>query len=555
MTYSPSRVHENDFSVSDEPSPEHLPAGFISTAVAPSLAFHTEQLKGDDVPLLEERRVDPSLNDRELTYFEMCKGLQDQEFTEEQLRAHWASLRLPGSAHAACFSNCTTLSGQARVELADNSRSKCSNGCMAAASAAATRPDREARLKWWSNWKEAVRRENQEACEEGYTLTYQECLSLGRDAAVCDAAADSRGTKCIWTDLGRTRLGLTEQEKICLERVLLAYAGYDCVGYTQPMSLIVAMLVVVGGTEEEEEIFGVLKCLMEKYGLKEFCRDGPMVNMYVSACKRMVERKLPKLHKHFEALGAEVNQSVYHSLCVKWFSTLFVGLFPAPVVATIWDIILSKRPTEQGGLLDALRMAYAVFEINESTLLHMKDFDQVARFFRTMRTTSADKTDGLNYCWLDFARQACSDIQIEEDFFHEFSMYRMLATIPPIVPTVVACSAAAVIVATCSLSAVSMTLSSAHALPTAAMVDQSAAPLMPIILAGIVPEVTTTLRGASRRLAAPFKELAADAAEAGSMVLLTAGLLRKRQTSEAVEGPQEQRLAISCSARLLSWFG
>jgi len=42
--------------------------------------------------LQAERRIDPMLEGRAVTYAEMCAGLENESLTAHQFRAHWANL-------------------------------------------------------------------------------------------------------------------------------------------------------------------------------------------------------------------------------------------------------------------------------------------------------------------------------------------------------------------------------------------------------------------------------------------------------------------------------
>merc|ERR1719183_678704 len=41
----------------------------------------------------DERRIDPMLGGKAVTYTEMCSGLHDQKLTKDQLEAHWGNLK------------------------------------------------------------------------------------------------------------------------------------------------------------------------------------------------------------------------------------------------------------------------------------------------------------------------------------------------------------------------------------------------------------------------------------------------------------------------------
>lgn len=165
-----------------------------------------------------------------------------------------------------------------------------------------------------------------------------------------------------------------------LKRVLNAYASYNPdVGYCQGMNYVAGLLLLV--SENEEESFGVLVCLMDQMGLAGFYKGKlPLFRRYLRACEKLVAEKVPELREHF--ITENVQPAVYLH---QWFLTLFINCFPLSMVMIIWDVIVCE------GLPVILKIAVSILQVLKDSLLPM-GFEEIIRFFKMMKTY--DEEDG-----------------------------------------------------------------------------------------------------------------------------------------------------------------
>ncbi|TRY54522.1 hypothetical protein DNTS_033390 [Danionella cerebrum] len=130
-----------------------------------------------------------------------------------------------------------------------------------------------------------------------------------------------------------------------LFRVLSAFARYNPqVGYTQGMSYIAAVLLMI---LSEEEAFWALVALLEK---PKFLSE-----LFDSSLKKIQ-------HQALEALGV----SSVHFI-MQWFLTLFTALPCWDSVLAIWDLILLQ------GLRAMFRTGLTIIQLLESRIMNMSE--------------------------------------------------------------------------------------------------------------------------------------------------------------------------------------
>jgi len=220
----------------------------------------------------------------------------------------------------------------------------------------------------WQVWKAAVRLDERALPQEEYSE-----LSTRRNA----------WTPLIEIDIRRTFPELpsfdgVQQQRLL--RVLNAYASHNPdVGYCQGMNFIAGLLLLV--SNNEEETFGVLVCLMDHDGVKGFYGERlPLLRKYLRACDKLVAETVPELREHFIREG--VQPAVYLH---QWFLTLFINCFPLSMVMIIWDVIVCE------GLPVVLRIAVSILQVLKDSLLSMH-FEEIIKFFKMMKTY--DDEDG-----------------------------------------------------------------------------------------------------------------------------------------------------------------
>jgi len=214
----------------------------------------------------------------------------------------------------------------------------------------------------WSVWTEVLRLKDRELPSGG---SYAEM-----------GARENEWTQLISNDTSRTFMFFDRQQQESLLRILNAYAVHNPeVGYCQGMNMIAGMLLLL--SDNEEESFGVLTCLMDEIGLCEFYKEGfPLLRNYLSACDELMAEAAPGLLDHFAKEGVELSMYLQ-----QWFLTLFIDCLPLPLVVAIWDAIICE------GLPVALQVVVSILTSLEEPLLSMR-FQDIATAFKTLRRHS-----------------------------------------------------------------------------------------------------------------------------------------------------------------------
>ncbi|KAI9301256.1 rab-GTPase-TBC domain-containing protein, partial [Cunninghamella echinulata] len=193
----------------------------------------------------------------------------------------------------------------------------------------------------------------------------QKYMQLLKDGSVYE--------KAILRDLERTfphyEYFQTKEGQDALFNVVKAYSLYDLdIGYCQGIAFIAGPLLM---NMPEEEAFGVLVKLMDKYQLKgHFAPQLNLLHQRMYQLDGLIYDQLPHLHRHFEHLG--IRSNMYAS---QWFMTLFAYKFPIDFVFRVYDLILAQ------GIEALHRLALALLEKNQSTLLAM-EFDSCLQFLK-----------------------------------------------------------------------------------------------------------------------------------------------------------------------------
>jgi len=158
-----------------------------------------------------------------------------------------------------------------------------------------------------------------------------------------------------------------------LRNILHAYAVIDPeVGYVQGMGFVVGTLLT---QMREEEAFWCFHSMMhsEVYRLRELYRPGfPMLNLFFYTLKRLIQKLLPKLFAHLDALGVDVS-----FFAAQWFLTIFVYHFQFRAVLRVWDIFFCE------GWKIVFRVAIGLLKWEEAELLQMP-FDQILPRMKTL---------------------------------------------------------------------------------------------------------------------------------------------------------------------------
>ncbi|CAO3591026.1 unnamed protein product [Absidia cylindrospora] len=154
-----------------------------------------------------------------------------------------------------------------------------------------------------------------------------------------------------------------------LFNVVKAYSLYEPdIGYCQGIAFIAGPLLV---NMPEEEAFGVLVKLMDRYQLKgHFAPQLNLLHQRMYQLDGLIYDHLPHVYRHFENQG--IRSNMYAS---QWFMTLFAYKFPFDFVFRVYDLILAQ------GIEALHRLAVALLEKNQSVILSM-EFDALLQFLK-----------------------------------------------------------------------------------------------------------------------------------------------------------------------------
>jgi len=193
------------------------------------------------------------------------------------------------------------------------------------------------------------------------------------------ADVNSNSVKQIELDLPRTNpehIWLRGQEgQAALRSVLIAYSMHDQqVGYCQGLNFIVGSLLLCVD-RDPESAFWLLIALTDHIlypGTYAPYLPGFQVEMLTLA--NLVQKKLPRLHRHLEHLGCEI-----HLLATDWFICLYITTLPVEVALRVWDSLFCE------GAKILYRVALALLQLHEQLLLSC---DNAGDVLHTMKESS-----------------------------------------------------------------------------------------------------------------------------------------------------------------------
>ncbi|KAI7859547.1 rab-GTPase-TBC domain-containing protein [Circinella umbellata] len=170
------------------------------------------------------------------------------------------------------------------------------------------------------------------------------------------------------------------QGQRALFNVLRAFSEFDTeVGYCQGMTNIAAMLLLYF---EEERSFTALVHMFRRDGLHDLFIPGfpaLMESFYIQ--EQLVERYLPKLHRHLLNLG--LSSDAY---ATRWYITMFTGgVVSYQTLLRIWDVYFLL------GFNVFFFVALALLKTHQDQLLH-DEFEQcITLLGSTMKVPDDDK--------------------------------------------------------------------------------------------------------------------------------------------------------------------
>lgn len=197
--------------------------------------------------------------------------------------------------------------------------------------------------------------------------------------------AENNWTSLIGIDVPRTyahSLRIPDTTLESLGRILNAYANLNPeVGYCQGMNFLVGfMLRVVTpsgsyvSSEEEEDVFWLLVCMMDYDSLRDFYKEGfPLLMKYTFAFYELMKLEIPDLQAHFDKEGVSPSLFLH-----QWYLSLFINCLPFPTVLILWDSIICD------GLPVVLSLSISLLKVLKNVLIKM-EFEQIIKFFKTMK--------------------------------------------------------------------------------------------------------------------------------------------------------------------------
>ncbi|KAG1223447.1 hypothetical protein G6F35_004657 [Rhizopus arrhizus] len=157
--------------------------------------------------------------------------------------------------------------------------------------------------------------------------------------------------------------------QLALGRLLKAYSIYDLhVGYCQGLAFLAGPLLM---TMPEDQAFCIFVRLMETYEMRTmFTLNMEGLHLRLHQFQTLLTQYCPRLASHLEEHS--IHTAMYAS---QWYLTLFAYSFPISLVLRIYDLVFAE-----GAVETITRVAIAIMQKNEETLLGMDDFEQLMMY-------------------------------------------------------------------------------------------------------------------------------------------------------------------------------
>ncbi|KAL9543946.1 hypothetical protein MBANPS3_007873 [Mucor bainieri] len=157
-------------------------------------------------------------------------------------------------------------------------------------------------------------------------------------------------------------------------RLLKAYSLYDAhVGYCQGLAFLVGPLLM---TMPENQAFCVFVRLMETYEMRTmFTLNMEGLHLRLHQFGVLLSQLCPRLDAHLNKHS--IHTAMYAS---QWYLTLFAYSFPISLVLRIYDLVFAE-----GAVETITRVAVAIMQKNEETLLAIDDFEQLMMYLSSRK--------------------------------------------------------------------------------------------------------------------------------------------------------------------------
>ncbi|CEP09311.1 hypothetical protein [Parasitella parasitica] len=157
-------------------------------------------------------------------------------------------------------------------------------------------------------------------------------------------------------------------------RLLKAYSLYDAhVGYCQGLAFLVGPLLM---TMPEKQAFCVFVRLMETYEMRTmFTLNMEGLHLRLHQYETLLSQLCPRLAAHLNENS--IHTAMYAS---QWYLTLFAYSFPISLVLRIYDLVFAE-----GAVETITRVAIAIMQRNEDTLMEIDDFEQLMLYLSSRK--------------------------------------------------------------------------------------------------------------------------------------------------------------------------
>eukprot|EP01121_Diplochlamys_sp_Union-15-3_P009460 TRINITY_DN2581_c0_g1_i2.p1 TRINITY_DN2581_c0_g1~~TRINITY_DN2581_c0_g1_i2.p1 ORF type:complete len:514 (-),score=80.09 TRINITY_DN2581_c0_g1_i2:45-1586(-) len=174
-----------------------------------------------------------------------------------------------------------------------------------------------------------------------------------------------------------------EEEEKMLERVLKAFSIHNpSVGYAQSMNFVCAILLIV--LEDEEDAFWVMVHIVEHILTGYYLSNLIGCQIDQKVVESLVEKHLPKLHKHFEETGLALSL-----VTIPWLLCIYLLALPMEVAIVVLDNVLYR------GRYVIILTCLAILQMNENVIFQTKEGTNIAILLKDITTHTFDKSSLL----------------------------------------------------------------------------------------------------------------------------------------------------------------
>lgn len=168
-------------------------------------------------------------------------------------------------------------------------------------------------------------------------------------------------------------------QQSALKRMIIALCvALPNISYSSGITSIASTILLV--TQDEVRSFWILFSILEEILPSNYFVDMNLgCNVDQEVLLALLEWKSPAIHRKIVDLQMPLN-----IVTSTWFSALFVEQLPFETLVRVWDAFLFE------GSKVLLRMAWALFKINERSILSIHDYFDLTAYIRNMARSQID---------------------------------------------------------------------------------------------------------------------------------------------------------------------